>query len=114
MAQQGQGAQPAGAVRGAAGAAAAAAAVPAVAGMANVPAGAGAGAAAVPLGGQGPQGFLRPAIIPEAYDGSTDWVEHIQYFEQCALVNGWADPQKAQFLAVRLRGQAQRHRARGQ
>ena len=52
--------------------------------------------------------FGRPAVMPEAYDGSGDWVEYIQYFDQCAQVNGWNDPQKAQYLAVRLRGGAQR------
>ena len=54
---------------------------------------------------------MRPAVMPESYDGETDWTEYIMYFEQCAAVNGWADPVKAQFLGVRLRGLAQRYYA---
>ena len=63
----------------------------------------GGAAAAAPL-----QAFVRPAVMPEAFDGTGDWAEYAQYFEQCAQINGWGDPQKAQFLAVRLRGAAQR------
>ena len=54
---------------------------------------------------------VRPAVMPEAFDGETDWTEYLLYFEQCANVNGWADPVKAQFLGVRLRGLAQRYYA---
>lgn len=65
-------------------------------------------AAAVPAAAPAAQIFARPAVMPEAYDGSDDWLEYHQYYENCALVNGWPDAQKAQFLAVRLRGSAQR------
>ena len=70
---------------------------------APVPAPAGGAAAAA-----APAAMVRPAVMPEAYSGTSDWAEYVQYFEQCALINGWGDPQKAQFLAVRLRDAAQR------
>ena len=83
----------------------AAGAAPGVAGAGAPAVGAAAGgaAAAAPA-----PAFIRPAVMPEAYDGTSDWAEYVQYFEQCALINGWGDPQKAQFLAVRLRDAAQR------
>ena len=77
-----------------------AAAVAAAAAPAPAPA---AGAAPVGVGA-----MIRPAVMPESYDGTGDWGEYQQYFEQCGLVNGWQDPVKAQFLSVRLRGPAQR------
>ena len=71
-----------------------------------------AGAGAPPAGGAAaagaPPAMVRPAVMPEAYSGTGDWAEYVQYFEQCAVINGWGDPQKAQFLAVRLRDAAQR------
>ena len=71
---------------------------------APVPAPAGGAAAAA-----APAAMVRPAVMPEAYSGTSDWAEYVQYLEQCALINGWGDPQKAQFLAVmRLRDAAQR------
>ena len=93
-------AQPARAAAAAGAPAPAAAAVAAPA--APVPA-----AAAAPAAAANPL-IPRPAVMPEAYDGSDDWVEYHQYYDNCALVNGWADAQKAQFLGVRLRGAAQR------
>ena len=51
----------------------------------------------------------RPAVMPEAYDGEGDWAQYLQYFNQCAAVNGWNDPAKARFLGVRVRGAAQQY-----
>eukprot|EP00117_Sycon_ciliatum_P041308 scpid45019/ scgid30243/ len=59
-------------------------------------------------GANGGAMVVRPAVMPEAYDGVGDWVEYLQYFNQCARVNEWNDVQKAQYLAVRLRGAAQK------
>ena len=76
---------------------------------ANVHVGAALGAvAAGGAGAQPAQAYVRAAVMPEAFDGSDDWAEYLQYFDQCAVVNGWGDAQKAQFLAARLRGAAQR------
>ena len=59
-------------------------------------------------GANGGAMVVRPAVMPEAYNGVGDWVEYLQYFNQCARVNEWNDVQKAQYLAVRLRGAAQK------
>lgn len=83
--------QPAGAAAAAGGAAAA--------GVAG-------GAAAIP-----PAVVQRPAVMPEAFDGTKDWAEYLQYFEQCGELNGWQNAQKARFLGVRLRDAAQRYYA---
>ena len=77
-------------------------AVPGGAAGAGAPAAGGAAAAAAPAA------MVRPAVMPEAFTGTGDWAEYVQYFEQCAMINGWGDPQKAQFLAVRVRDAAQR------
>ena len=77
--------------------------------MAQRPGAQAAAAAAAPIGVAAPAAMVRPAVMPEAYDGSGDWVEYQHYFEQCAQINGWPDQDKARFLAVRLRGSAQRY-----
>ena len=73
---------------------------------AGVPPLAPAAAAAAPVGPPN-----RPTVMPEAFDGEGDWEEYLLYFEQCAVLNGWNDPLKTQFLGVRLRGAAQRYYA---
>ncbi|MCG8111917.1 MAG: retropepsin-like domain-containing protein [Candidatus Thiodiazotropha endolucinida] len=52
----------------------------------------------------------RKEIQPDNFDGSdkTEWPDYIIHFEQCAAWNQWADAQKAQMLAIHLRGEAQR------
>ena len=47
-----------------------------------------------------------PDVTPETFDGEGDWQECLAYFMQCAEVNGWQDPERAQFLGVRLRDAA--------
>ena len=37
---------------------------------------------------------------------SEEWDSWIYHFEDCAVINGWSDKRKAQFLAVRMRGAA--------
>ena len=56
----------------------------------------------------------RPVVMPEAFSGEPgerDWDAYEQYFIQCAELNGWDAGRRAQFLGVRLRGQAERFAA---
>ena len=70
-----------------------------------------AAAAAAPGGAAAPVALLRPAVMPETFDGTGDWAEYLHYFEQCSRINRSQDPDKVQFLAVHLRGPAQRYYA---
>ena len=46
---------------------------------------------------------------PDKFDGkSVDWKDYIIHFEQVAIWNNWSDQEKAQQLAISLRGQAQK------
>jgi len=49
----------------------------------------------------------RPAVMPRSFDGSSDWVEYVEHFEQCSAINGWADVHKVKFLPICLKGAAQ-------
>ena len=40
---------------------------------------------------------------------SEEWDSWISHFEDCAVINGWSDERKAQFLAVRMRGAAENY-----
>ena len=60
-------------------------------------------------GGVAAAPVLRPAVMPEAFDGKGDWAEYLAYYNQCAAINQWTDAQKAGFLGVRLRDAAQRY-----
>ena len=51
--------------------------------------------------------YRRHGFNPDRFDGSTPWRDYKAHFESCALINGWAPLQKAQFLAASLRGPAQ-------
>lgn len=50
----------------------------------------------------------RPVVMPESFAAldSEEWDSWISHFEDCAVINGWSDERKAQFLAVRMRGAA--------
>ena len=48
------------------------------------------------------------AFFPEKYHGTTPLSEYLVHFELCAELNGWDATDKARYLAVSLRGQAQR------
>ena len=52
-------------------------------------------------------GASRPIIMPDCYDGHTKWDDYLAHFITCAEINGWNNMRRAQFLAARLRGQAQ-------
>ena len=50
----------------------------------------------------------RPVVMPESFAAldSEKWDSWISHFEDCAVINGWSDKRKAQFLAVHMRGAA--------
>lgn len=50
----------------------------------------------------------RPVVMPESFAAldSEEWDSWISHFEDCAVINGWSDERKAQFLAVHMRGAA--------
>ena len=52
----------------------------------------------------------RPVVMPELFSGSVedDWETWIANFETCAELNKWEGAITAKFLAVRLKGTAQR------
>ncbi len=49
----------------------------------------------------------RPKVMPDHYDGKIAWTDFHAHFEVCARVNGWSNEQKADYMAVSLRGAAQ-------
>ena len=49
----------------------------------------------------------RPAVMPDKFDGGVAWQDYIAHFELCAKLNYWTETQKANYLAVSLRGRAQ-------
>ena len=53
-----------------------------------------------------PLGSLRPLIYPEVFTGDEDFSEWIQHFESVAVVNGWDDVTKLQWMHVRVTGKA--------
>ena len=48
----------------------------------------------------------RKEVRPEQYDGSTDWLDYIKYFETVAAYNQWTPADKAARLAITLTGAA--------
>ena len=49
---------------------------------------------------------LRPLVLPEPYNGESDWSGWAEHFESVAAVNGWKEPEKLLWLRVRLVGRA--------
>ena len=49
----------------------------------------------------------RRILLPEKYHGTSPLNEYQVHFEMCAVMNRWSDADKAKYLAVCLRGQAQ-------
>ena len=54
-----------------------------------------------------PQRFSRKEKDPQTYDGSTDLEIYLQHFEWVAKYNHWTSAEKAQQLAISLKGDAQ-------
>ena len=48
-----------------------------------------------------------PVIFPDKFDGSVGWQDYFAHFELCADLNKWTLSEKANYLAVSLRGSAQ-------
>ncbi|KRZ81846.1 Transposon Ty3-I Gag-Pol polyprotein [Trichinella sp. T8] len=44
----------------------------------------------------------RTIAIPEQYDGSIDWNEWLEHFEDAAAVNGWSEAEKLKWLPLSL------------
>ena len=49
----------------------------------------------------------KPVVLPDKFDGSIAWQDYKAHFELCAELNKWSSVQKANYLAVSLRGTAQ-------
>ena len=52
-------------------------------------------------------GHKKPVVMPDKFDGTGTWSDYLAHFEMCATINAWNEPQKANFLAVSLKGTAQ-------
>ena len=50
----------------------------------------------------------KPVVLPEPFDGESSWEDWQLHFQNVAIVNGWTDEQKLQWLRVHLTGRAQR------
>ena len=50
----------------------------------------------------------KPVVLPELFTGEGSWEEWRFHFDNVAVVNGWRDEQKLQWLKVRLTGRAQK------
>ena len=48
----------------------------------------------------------RPRVMPDHFDGTGSWSDFISHFRTVAVINDWTEQDKAQFLAVSLRGEA--------
>ena len=57
---------------------------------------------------QPPKKTFRPKIMPDKYDGSTDWNEYVAHFDTCREINAWSQEEAALYMAARFRGQALR------
>ena len=55
-----------------------------------------------------PRGVSENTFFPDKYTGSTPLSDYLVHFEFCAKLNAWTDEEKAMYLAVSLRGPAQR------
>ena len=51
----------------------------------------------------------RPPVLikPATYDGKSSWLDYKSHFEACATLGHWSEEDKAMYLAVSLRRQAQ-------
>lgn len=54
------------------------------------------------------QNQTRPNIMPDKYDGSSDWHDYETHFDSCKLINDWEDENAVKYLSASLRGPALR------
>ena len=57
-------------------------------------------------GSDGKMTHQRPKVMPDVFDGKMPWPQYLTHFETVGDLNGWNDHQRAQYLAVSLRGEA--------
>ena len=50
--------------------------------------------------------YNRPKVMPDIFDGKVAWPQYQAHFETVADLNGWNERERAQYLAVSLRGEA--------
>jgi hypothetical protein len=48
----------------------------------------------------------RPKVMPDHFDGRTSWTDYLTHFNSVADLNGWDRRERAQYLAISLRGEA--------
>ena len=53
------------------------------------------------------QRIPRPSVTPDRFEGKVPWRDYLAHFERASNINGWNDAEKAHFLSVALKGQAQ-------
>ena len=59
------------------------------------------------MSGDDPPRPVRPLVLPEPFTRDTDYCDWIDHFENVAVVNGWDEAAKPQWLKVQLTGRAQ-------
>ena len=55
-----------------------------------------------------PSFTTRPHIMPDKFDGSSDWVDYETHFDSCRTINNWTDAESVRYLSASLRGPALR------
>ena len=50
----------------------------------------------------------RPHIMPDKYDGSSDWKDYEIHFDSCRTINNWNNNEAVRYLSASLRGPALR------
>ena len=48
----------------------------------------------------------KPVMMPEIYDGRTNYDDWVSHFKLCMSINGWSEVVAVDFMAARLRGAA--------
>ena len=51
--------------------------------------------------------MYRNQILPDRYTGRTPLKDYLIHFEICSDLNKWSEIEKAQYLAISLKGKAQ-------
>jgi hypothetical protein len=53
------------------------------------------------------KGSNTPRVKAATYDGTSSWLDYKSHFDACSRINQWSENEKALYLAVSLRAQAQ-------